>query len=299
MTARQWRAARLLLGALLLTGPALVGFVGSAAPAAAADGVLAVEPAQGKTDWGNIRLLTNRTCPSGTTNVIVEIVGANFPTGSFAVGNSEISGFSSSANGEGLVIPLFGSWDTIAEANGGKRLLDGTAELTLICIDQPAEDVLAEITGKIEFTKSGGGPSTYEQAAGPRLVSGLPYEGSDVVDYVYRYDLPPGSPGGPPIGGPTEPPGVTAVNAAFAAADGAAADGDAGSTSDVSNDSPDEATGSDTSISGDATATQAMTSDRSSGPPTALIVGLVLFAGATATGFVVYERARRAPPSQF
>lgn len=298
MTARRWRAARLLLGSVLLTGPALVGIVGSAAPAAAADSVLAVEPAQGKTDWGNIRLLTNRTCPSKTTNVIVEIVGANFPTGSFAVGNSEISGFSTSANGEGLVIPLFGSWDTIAEANGGKRLLDGTAELTLICIDQPAEDVLAEITGKIEFTKSGGGTSAYEQAAGPRLVSGLPYKGSDVVDYVYRYDLPPGSPGGPPIGGPTEPPGVTAANAAFAAADSGSAE-DVGSTGDVISDSPDEATGTSTSVPGDATATQATISDRSSGPPTALIVGLVLFAGAAATGFVVYERARRAPPPQF
>lgn len=297
MTPRRGRVARLLLGALLLTGPALVGVVGTADPVAAADVALAVEPAQGKTDWGNIRLLTNRTCPSGTTNVIVEIVGANFPTGSFAVGNSEISGFSTSANGEGLVIPLFGSWDTIAEANGGKRLLDGTAELTLICIDQDAEDVLAEITGKIEFTKSGGGASTYEQAAGPRLVSGLPYKASDVVDYVYRYDLPPGSPGGPPIGGPTEPPGMTAANAAFAAADSDSAE-DAGSTG-VSSDSPDEVTGTGTSIPDDASATQATTSDRSSGPPTALIVGLVLFAGAAATGFVVYERARRAPPSQF
>lgn len=296
MTSRRARAARLMLGALLFAGPTFV--LGTADPAEAADGILAVEPARGETDWGNIRLLTNRGCPARTTNIIVEIVGANFPTGSFAVGNSEISGFPTSANGEGLVIPLFGSWDTVARANGGKRVLDGTAELTLICIDQPAEDVLGRISGQIEFTKAGGGPSSYEQATGPRLVSGLPYQGSDVVPYVYRYDLPPGSPGGPPIGGPTEPPGVTAANTAFAGA-AARSDGDGESVDEENSGSPDEPAGQGTPLIGNATATRATSSDPNSATPTALIVGLALFASAAAAGFIVFQRARAAPPSHF
>lgn len=296
MSPRRTGGARRLLGAFLLCCPALA--VGASQPAAAADALLAVEPAEGKSDWGNIRLVTNRGCPEKTTNLIVEIVGANFPPGSFAVGNSELSGFPTASNGEGLVIPLFGSWDTLAEANGGKRILDGTAELTLICIDQGAEKALDRITGAVEFSKSSSGPSAYEQAEGPRLVSGFPYKASDVVPFVYRYDLPPGSPGGPPIGGPTEPPGLTAANAAFATADGPPGEDPEGDGGDVAA-ADDQKDDQEASSSGTTDATQVTRSDRNSGPSsTALVVGLVVLAGAATTGYVVYERARRYPPAE-
>ncbi len=279
------RRARVLLGAFLLAAPTLV--LGTTQPAAAAEGVMAVEPSKGESDWGNIRLVTDRGCSAGSTNILVEVVGGNFPTGSFAVGNSELSGFPPAANGKGLVIPLFGSWDTVAEANGGKRDLDGTAQLTLLCMDQAGERVLDRITGKVRFDKAAGGPSSY-QAEGPLLRSGMPYLASEAnpsAPYVYRYNLPPGSPGGPPIGGPTAPPGAIA---------------DAAATVSGGTTEPGAAEGPQTLVPGTAIDNQATGSARSSGPsPTALIIGFVVLVGAATTGYLVYERARRNPPSTF
>lgn len=210
MTACRFRrrpgpARRAAAGIAALAGVA-APLLTSAASAYADEPVVSVEPAEGEADWGNIRLVTNRHCPDEATNVIVRISGASFPEDSNAVGNSELDGFAASSDGEGLVIPLFGSWEAVAEANGADNDLDGDAQLRLVCIDGDASEIVEEITGEVRFDRQSEGPSSYQQADGPELSSGLPLTPSDVPGdpggpYVYRIDLPPGTPGGPPTDG--------------------------------------------------------------------------------------------------
>lgn len=272
-------AAGSLLSAGLLLAPAATA--APAAAAAAADGIVAVEPAQGKADEGNIRLVTNRTCPSEATHFVVQIIGANFPTGSNAVGNSEIAAMPLTPDRAGMVVRLFGSWEAIADANGAPTKLDGLARLKLMCIDADSFKSFGVIEGEIRFAKSASGASTFKQAAGKTLSSGIARTQADVpaeTPYVYREDLPPGSPGGPPA------PGNSTVNAApFSTG----ADGDA----DAEGGTAEAAPAPNRGVLDDTTTAA---SGRSAGPSSLpLLLGAALLVAAGLGGYLVYGRLRR------
>lgn len=162
---------------LLLAGLVLAGALTPAGAASAADGegtgIVALEPASGSTDGGKVMLLTSRPCAEGATNVLVRISGAGFPEGSNAVGNSELAILPSAPASSGVVIPLFGSWDVVAQSNGATEALDGAARMTLVCTDALGSRIYEEMTGAVEFTRQDGAASRYEQVGGPALVSGV------------------------------------------------------------------------------------------------------------------------------
>jgi hypothetical protein len=169
MTARSASVA-----ALLATCAASAALLLAATPSSAdpLGGALAVEPAQGKDDWGAIWLVSSAPCPEPSTHYKVRITGANFPQDSNAIGNQTLANLGPAAGGKGLAIPLWGSWDTVARANNAQVPLDGTAKISLLCINHFGTKVYAEMTGEVRFARVAGGPSTYEQVGGPTLVSG-------------------------------------------------------------------------------------------------------------------------------
>jgi hypothetical protein len=263
-------AAGVLLAACLGPGAALT----TAERAAAAGGVVAIEPPAGKADLGVLRLVTDQGCPDDATNFIVQVSGASFPTGSNAVGNSKLANITHAPNGKGLVVEMLGSWEYVATANGASTKLDGVADLKLLCVNEDATRTLGTMSGSIRFSRNGDGPSAYEQNGGPRLVSGVNTTARTGDEpYIYRYDLPPGSPGGPPAGWTGEVPGAAHDS------DVSSSDVDAASTQSEGRQLDGQPTAADGSPSGP--------------PATALIIGGVLMTMAVGVGFVMV-RARQA-----
>lgn len=139
---------------------------------AAPSRAVSVEPSSGRSDQGDIRLITEQPCPPRSTNVVVQAVGGSFPPGSNALGNSELAEMPAPVIGDGLTLPLFGSWDVIAQSNGAGPLA-GVVELVVVCFEQGVTERLAEMHGRIRFTPLGGKVASYEQVGGPELYSGL------------------------------------------------------------------------------------------------------------------------------
>lgn len=241
----------------------------------AASGAVVVEPAEGATDWGNIRLVTDRQCPAQADALIVTVEGANFPKYSNAVGNTELVGVDPDASGRGLVVPLPGSWDAVAQANGGSEKLDGTAELTFLCIKRGSPDVLEAFAGEVKFSVAGKGQaSRYKQNGGPALVSGIPLTANDVKPYVYRTDAPPS--------------GASTSGAAAPAA----ASGNEPAAQPGAEDSLGRGPVTVSPGFGD-TSTTASQSSSGGGSSTALLVGIAVMGAAGTWGYVTYSRARR------
>ncbi|HVE25563.1 MAG TPA: hypothetical protein VNC22_09175 [Sporichthya sp.] len=272
---------RAVAGVGALAGASSFLLLGTTSSAAADDATLAIEPAQGTVDDGVLRLITNRACPPDARNFLVQISGGRFPENSNAIGNTELAGFFPPKAGEGLVIPMLGSWAVTADANGYHDDLDGTATMTLVCLSDDSERILSRVTGEVRFFRSGSGPVRYEQVGGAHLDSGLPYKAADLPNngtYVYRPDLPPGSPGGPPAGS-----GNSVVSSDGEATSGAAA----GSTdSDGTSGSNSGEHLGDAELSASARGAKADSK-------TPLLIGGGLLLAAAGGGYLVYGRARR------
>ncbi|MGQ0626216.1 MAG: hypothetical protein ACT4PP_16415 [Sporichthyaceae bacterium] len=169
MTARALAAT---LAAAALMAALAASTLAAPAHGAAAEGRVAIEPRTGRSDQGDIRLITERPCPATATNVVVQAIGGPFPPDSNALGNSELAGLPAPVIGDGLTLALFGSWDVIAQANGAGPL-SGVVELVVVCFRQGFAERLAEMRGQVRFTSVGDRLARYEQVGGPQLYSGL------------------------------------------------------------------------------------------------------------------------------
>jgi hypothetical protein len=281
MTGNQLR--RGVAGAVALAASSSFLLLGTAPRAAADDATLAIEPAQGTVDDGVVRLITNRACPADAENFIVQISGGRFPENSNAIGNSELAGLFPPASGEGLVIPMLGSWAVTADANGYHDDLDGTARMTLLCMSQDSAHILSKVTGEVRFFTSGDGPVHYEQVGGVHLASGLPLKAADLPnngEYVYRPDLPPGSPGGPPAGS-----GDSVVKS-----DGGSASG-GDNASAVSDGNSETATSNGAQLGDTALSSSGRGAKGDSKTP--LFIGAGLLIALAAGGYVIYRSARQ------
>lgn len=145
-------------------------------------GPLALEPHQGDTETPNIRLVTAQLCPESATNYLVRIAGAGFAPGSNAIGNESVENLSRTTGDKGLAVPMWGTWQMVAEAYGIKEPLNGVAKLTMVCMSKFGHTVYAANIGEVKFSAQGAKkPSTYSQLNGPRLHSGQPVTADDIA----------------------------------------------------------------------------------------------------------------------
>ncbi len=293
--------AGLMLTGLLATGLVLpaagqAAAAGTQAPAAATKdvptGPLAIEPQNGDDQAGEVRLVTAQTCPKAATNYIVTVLGAGFGAGSNAVGNTDVTQLSATSDGKGLVVPLWGTWRMIADANEVRDPLDGTATLSMLCIDNFGSTVYAANIGRIKFTKHTNAPSDFEQVGGPQLNSGQPRTAEE-VEAAARNDgsFPKPNQGEVKIATASAPVAPAAANypdlapAASSERTETAADPAAGS--DVRSDVPAQ-DGSDSSeINASPTS-----GESGGGLPIGAILAIVLLAAILGVGGVAYRATR-------
>lgn len=230
-------------------------------------GQLAVEPLGGSDLMGNIRIISSADCPAPSTHFVIRAEGGGFPPNSNAVGHNEIAGFDPGASGKGLVVPLHATWDDVAKTNGAKKHLDGTVQLTLVCLDIEGQDY-GEMTGTVSFDRSGSS-STFEQVGGPRLSSGIPLTPEDAARAERG-----------------EPFGVAAdADSDAAAGPGSTGAGDA--TAAASDVRSEQSEGDTATVAGPGR------SDSPSRMP--LLVGVVALAVAAGAGGLLFRAARTSP----
>jgi hypothetical protein len=202
--------AVLALGALA-TLLAAVGaqLVALASAPAASLGSLSISSSTGTDTTGNIELTASAACPAAATNVYVTIAGAGFPAGANAVGNAEISIYSTAPSG-GLIVPLGLTWDALARSQGTPVPLSGTATLTMICTDTFASANLGDFGAKVRFTPTGSSGSNYA------VVGGKPRRSPTPTPTPTSSDSPRPTDSAPPTGTSTPAPSSTASSGSAA-----------------------------------------------------------------------------------
>lgn len=294
-THRRPTPGRLTALGLIATCAASAAMFGLATPSSASPegGALAVEPAQGKDDWGAIWFVSSAPCPAPSTHYKVRISGANFPDHSNAIGNQTLANLGPTADGKGLAIPLWGSWDTVARTNNAKVPLDGTARISLLCINHFGTEVYAEMTGEVRFAKVDGGPSTYEQVGGPTLKSGQPRTEADVVALAQAAAT---TTAPPPSGAAATPAGPSAADpVAGAAPQAPAADAQAPDPGTAGDPEPQTPAQGDAARAEDATDTVATATEASPDRGTtgiAVVAGFVAVASAAGAVFHLRKKPR-------
>lgn len=255
-------------------------------------GPLSIEPQEGNTETGEVRLVTGQLCPEQTTNYLVRISGAGFTAGQNAVGNEAVSNLSQTYDGKGLVVPMWGTWQMVADADGVKDALNGVATLTMFCMDKFGKNIYAMNVGEIEFKAQGGkSPSTYRQVGGPKLASGQPRTPAE-VEAAARND------------GSFPPPNEGTVEISKAAAPdihkdvpfkGSSSSSGGGDVQSAPADSTAIASG-DSDVKSDAPATDLAASEGggggSGGLSTAAIATIVLLLALLGAGGVMYRATR-------
>ncbi len=170
---------RARLGVLLVAAALVIAYAAgevgdetaSAAPEAEAAAVgLTVTPASGQTHVESLSFGIPAPCPTGSDGVIVEITGAGFPAGSFALGLTSLDTPSQTTFNTA-------TWSSMATNNGATVPLNGPANLKLICATGQ-EPSGADYTTTVSFTPTTGVNSSYQTAASgtptPTPVGGTP-----------------------------------------------------------------------------------------------------------------------------
>ncbi|MFE6939498.1 Ig-like domain-containing protein [Streptomyces chartreusis] len=147
----QVKAVRRPLAATLVTALAAGALVlGTSGAEADVLGPMEVSPATG-TDTSGITLTTPAPCPDPSTNLIVGVKGAGFPTdGQIVVGNSPISTYATAPNG-GIVVPLSDTMRNYA-STAGFTTLQGRYDFTLTCRGAFGSATYGDFTAPIWFT---------------------------------------------------------------------------------------------------------------------------------------------------
>lgn len=149
---RAVRASRTFAVLLALAGPLLVALPAGPA-AAAAVGTLSVSPVAERTDTISPSFIPSGACPAAATNYIVTLAGGTFPSGTNAVGNTQIQ---AEERGRPLRANLGNTWNDFADNVGAARPLRGTATATLKCIDTFGMRTYATFSAAISFTPAAG-----------------------------------------------------------------------------------------------------------------------------------------------
>jgi hypothetical protein len=276
---------------------ALLGAAG-VAPAEDGDPVVALEPTTGTTDSGAVNVVTDRPCPAEATNVVVRIAGAGFPEDSNAVGNTEISVLPRPQTGDGLVIPLFGSWEVVAASNGSSQALEGDARMTLLCLGDLGTQIVSEMAGDVRFERADGAAAgRYSQIGGPEIVTGTIPTAEPAG--TWEDGAPPSEPGvqeQPPYDPGTQLPAEDppAADGELSVEPPVEGDGEAGADQVAQGAAAGAPTGSEPAAMSNASMSNtASETPVDGGSRTALVVGAGVLALALAGGAAAYGRPRR------